>query len=168
MENRTLKTKDLKLARVKYFDMAHNGAELTDVEAYAFLEKVGDQYVNVFDMTEELPVLDRSLYPNVMRNGEEFGNRLIHVCGTLTDGACYVIEPVNVSKLLGFDTIGSDDLKEYMYRSEKFFVDRMHLIQEEKATRRIGMHATLKADAKKMDELKEYIASHEKATQYVK
>lgn len=168
MENRSLKTEDLRLARVKYFDIEHNGAELTDVEAYAFLQKVGDKYVNVFDLTEDMPVLDRSIYPNVMRNGEEFGNRLIHVCGHLTDGPCYVIEPVNVRALFGYDLIGSNELKEYVLRSESFFVDRLNLIKGEKSVRRLGMLSTVKSDEAKMAELKEYIASHEKAKQYVK
>ena len=168
MENRTLNTKNLRLARVKYYDVEHNGAELSEMEAYAFLQKVGDQYKNVFDEAEDLPVLDRSIYPNVMRSGEEYGNRLIHVCGELTDGACYVIEPVALHKLFGVDIIGTNDLKDYMFHSEKFFVDRAHLIQGEKASHRLRMFSLLRADLIKLDAFKQYIASHEKAKQYVK
>lgn len=165
---RALKTQDLRLARVKYFDTEHNGAELTSLEAYAFLRQLGDKFINVFDELEELPVLDRSVYPNVMPNGEEFGTRLIHVSGELNDGPCYVIEPFSVRDALGFDVISQVELKEYMYSSPKFFVDRMKLIEQEKGMKRISLMHTYREDQKSMAAFKSYISEHEKAKEYVK
>ena len=168
MENRSLKTRDLRLARVKYYDLEHNGAELSHIDAYAFLERVGEEYVNVFDPTDGLAVLDRSLYTNTTKDGEDYGNRLIHVCGTLTDGPCYVMDRVSVPDMMGIDIISTEQLREYVLRSDKFFVDRISLIQQEKRVRRIAFLPTLARDQKQMDAFKEYMGSHLKGKMYVK
>ena len=157
METKIINTEDLRLARIKYYDVAHNGAELSDIEAYAFLKKTGDRYVNVFDILKDLPVLDRSIYPNVMRNGEEFGNRLIHVCGELKDGPCYVIEPFSMREVIGFDYISEEELKEFVLRSDKFFVDRIKLIEEETGMKRIKLQPVLKSDVENMQAFQEYM-----------
>ncbi len=168
MEKRTIKTADLRLARVKYFDLEHNGAELTELEAYAFIQKIGSEYINVFDATEDLPVLERSIYPNVMPNGEEFGTKLIHAYGTLTDGPCYVVEPYSIRNITEKDKIDTDSLKEYIFNSDKFFVDRMQLIEQEKGIRKLKLLRKYHEDMDKMTEFKEYIASHEKGKAYTK
>lgn len=168
MESRRLKTKDLKLARVKYYDWKQDGVELTQIEAYAFLEKFGDYYVNVFDLDDKLPVFERSIYPNVTKDGEEYGNRLIHVSGAIENGPCFVIEPVDVQRLIGMDSISYNGLKEYVYHSDKFFVDRVFMMQEETPLRRIGFHKKIRSDRKKLDALREYMSSHEVPKQYVK
>lgn len=157
METKIINTEDLKLARIKYYDTEHNGAELSDIEAYAFLRRVGDRYVNVFDILKDLPVLDRSIYPNERSNGEEFGNRLIHVCGELKDGPCYVIEPFSMRETIGFDYISEAELKEFVLRSDKFFVDRINLIEQETGMRRIKLQPVLKNDLDNMQAFQEYM-----------
>ena len=174
MEKRVINTKDLKLARVKYFDTEHNGAELTDIEAYVFLQKVGDEYANVFELSDSTPVLDRVPYSNYTKDGEPFGTRLVHVNGELTDGACYVIEPVNVSEMLRRreyseserKDISLDELTQYVMSSDMFFVDRINLIMSQG---RPKLHkGVLKRDRANMDRLQQYLLSHEKGYQYVK
>ncbi len=76
MEGPMFKTKDLRLARIRYFDRKRNGAELTDIEAYTFLLKTAEKCINVFDSTDVLSIYDRMPYPNVASNGMEYGNRL--------------------------------------------------------------------------------------------
>ena len=167
---KALKTTDLRLARVKWYDTEHNGAELSSPEAYAFLQKINeDTYINPFDPVETLPVLDRSIYPNVMANGEEFGNRLIHVSGELTTGPCYVIERRPVEGLFGeAESVTLNQLKTYILRSKKFFVDRPSIILEFKGRERLGNFRQYLKDMTKMNELKQFFASHEKGREYVK
>ena len=69
METKKMKTQDLRLARVRYYDTKHNGAELSHLEAYAFLRKAGEHFYNVFDVVEDLPVLDRMPYSCTTRSG---------------------------------------------------------------------------------------------------
>lgn len=168
MENRTIKTKDLRLARIKYFDLEHNGAELCDMEVYAFLQAVGDKYVNVFKPEEELPVYDRAPYANVTKTGEDYGNRLIHVSGEVMDGPCYVMELVSVPELVGMDIIGLDALKEYVLSSKKLFADRISLIGQETGTRKASLFLKLREDMEKMAAFKDYLDGHKVAGQGVK
>ena len=168
MENRGLNTKTLRLARVKYYDTKHDGAEVNDIDAYAFLEKVGDEYVNLFDPTDGLAVFERSIYPNVTRDGEEYGNKIIHVCGNITDGACYVMDRVSVPELFGKDEVSLSELKSYILNSKLFFVDRISIIKGQKRAYRLLFYPTLLADQKQMAEFQQFIASHEGAKQYVK
>lgn len=168
MENRLLRTDRLRLARVKYYDMEHNGAELSPMDAYAFLENVKGNYVNVFDPTDGLPVLDRSMYANVTKDGEDYGNLLVHVSGTLDDGPCYVMDLISVRKMMGIDVITLEQLKQYVLMSKCFFVDRMGLIKGEKPSRRLAFLPTLVRDQKRMDEFKQYMDDHESLKRYVK
>ena len=172
MENRVIKTEDLKLARVKYFDTEHNGAELTDIEAYVFLQKVGDEYANVFELSDPTPVLDRVPYSNYTKDEEPFGTRLVLVNGELSDGACYVIEPVKVDDMLESkkadkpEEVSLEDLTQYVIASDMFFVDRINLIMSQNKPK---LHkAVLKRDRKRMDELQQYLSGHGKGYQYVK
>ena len=169
MENKIIKTKDLKLARVKYFDSEHNGVELTPIEAYAFIQWSDEdqRFVNLFDDEENLPVYARSLYPNVAPNGEEYGNRLINVYGPVENGPCFVIEPVDVSKLLDMKAITWEGLKEYVLHSDKFFVDRIPLIENEKPSRRIRFMKKLISDHKHMAELRAYMSSRRPGKQFI-
>ena len=168
MENRMIKTENLRLARVKYFDVEHNGAELTEHEVYAFLESIGGKYVNVFHPTEELPVYDRAPYANVTRDGEDYGNRLFHLSGDVANGPCYVLDLVSVSKMLGKEDISLSALKEYVLSSKNFFLDRISLIQQEKGVRKVRMLPQLMEDTRRMNAFQEYLDGHSKTRKYVK
>lgn len=169
MENNMLQTKNLRLARVKWFDVDHNGAELDGQFAYAFLQKAGDVYFNLFDPTDNLPVLDRTPYPNVLSNGEEYGNKLRHVSGELTTGPCYVIEKVSVPEMFsGKDEISMSQLQNYILYSEKFFVDRISIIQGLEFSRRGAFFKKMLRDMKKKNQLKAFMASHEIGRKYQK
>ena len=164
-----IKTDNLRLAKVKYFDTKHNGAEISDIEAYAFLVEVGEnQYLNVFDPDENIAVFDRSNYSNYTKDDVAFGNRLVHVCGEIANGACYVMERISVPALLGVESITLEQLKDYILASDKFFVDRLSLLESGPRKRGIAHKAKVWDDTKKMMALKKYIASHEDAVQYKK
>ena len=169
MKDRVFKTDDLRLARVRYFDSKHHGTEfLADVEAYAFLEKVGEQFVNIFDPTDGLAVFDRLIYPNVDAYGYPYGNKLRHVCGEEVDGACYVIEKESVKNLMKSDEITLKQLTDYVLKSEHFFVDRIALWKQERPGSRLRLLSKHLQDEKLLAQLQQYIANHEGAKQYVK
>ncbi len=168
MEVGKIKTTDLRLARVKYFDTKHNGAELSKTEAYAFLRKAGDHYFNVFDVLEDLPVLDRYPYANVLSTGEEYGNKLVHVQGELVDGPCYVIEPFSAKSVLRVDEISEQELREYVLHSRMFFVDRLKMLEDEPGIVKMKNVRTILADRKNMERLKAEFANHENGKPYIK
>ena len=160
MENRTLNTENLRLARIKYFDTKHNGAEICDEEAYAFLFAFGGNYLNVFNPADNLPIYDRAPYANVAKNGMNYGNKLFHISGDVKDGPCYVIEPYSVKSLVGKDTITMEELREYVLASKKYFVDRIALINEEKGPRRFTLSPILKETMQQKKAFDKYMASH--------
>ena len=171
MENRLMDTNKIRLARVKYYDVEKNGAELSEHEAYAFLFQVNEhKYINPFDPFEELPVLDRTFYANVASNGEEFGTKLIHVCGELENGPCYVLERLSVKDLFKKDGISLFDLKKYILHSKKFFVDRRHIIEslDEPIIKKSRFLPTILSDEASMDKLKRFFSNHEVGKQYIK
>ena len=153
-----LKTENLRLARVKYFDK-EKGVELTEIEAYAFLMNINGEYVNVFDICEALPVLERS---------KHYANTFVPVCGEMESGPCYAIEPRSVKGMMGQDTISFEMLREYVLKSNLFFVDRVGIIDNEKPLKRFIYQSLREKDEEKLSALKEYIASHENAKVYQK
>lgn len=167
MENRMLKTSNLKLARLKYFDTKHNGVELNPFEVFAFLEKIGeDTYVNVFRPEETLPVYDRAPYSNVTKSGLEYGTKIFLVTGESKDGPCYVIESRNVPELLSKDLISMNDLKDFVISSPAFFMDRDYLIRRERGKKLVSLMPLLMRDLKRKDAFNQYLDSHEKPKQY--
>ena len=164
MENRTLKTENLRLARVKYFDTAHNGAEITDKEVYAFLFTHDGEYANVFNPEDDLPVYDRSPYANTTKEGIDYGNKLFHVSGPVQDGPCYVVEPVSVTRLFEKDTITMEELRRYVMQSSQFFIDQIRLLEQEAGPKSVQRWKKIKDCIRKREEFNKYLASHGKKT----
>ena len=165
MENRLMNTEKLRLARVKYYNVEKNGAELSEHDAYAFLYQIAEKkFVNPFDLLEDLPVLDRSFYANVMMpSGEYYGTKIVHVCGELQNGPCYVMEKMSVRSLFGRNFVTMEDLRNYILKSKKFFVDRIHIIEELKEPfyKKSRYLPIVLSDEKKMAAFKSYLQEHE-------
>ena len=170
MENKKFKAENVRLAKVKYYDVDHNGVEVNDMDAYAFLYQMGDNYINIFDVCESLPVFERVPYSNTTLSGDDFGTKLKLVSGDDgSSGACYILEKEDGKKLFGREDIDMSTLQNYLLKSSKFFVDRLRLLEDKdsKINKRLYYHTYL-ADQKKMKELMDYINSHEKVKTYTK
>lgn len=168
-----ISTKKLKLAKLKYFDEERNGAEVSDINAYAFLANVDGKYVNFFEpfSEEELLVFKRSIYPNVTMDGEYYGNKLIQVSGDARDGKCFIIENVDVSKLLGKSIISDEELSDYVCSSSMFFIDRAELLKRKKnrtLIRKSFINKRIAEDLQLMDEVDEYFDSRLKTKKLCK
>ena len=170
MIDRNIDLKRLKLAKVRYYDASHNGAELTDIDAYAFLLDVNGNYINLFDPVEDLPVFDRTSYTNTTLNGDDFGTLIRHLHGSLDSGPCYIIEKVDLSRIFKKDKIRVSELIEYIIKSDKFFVDRLNLYKEKKnSARRNEINKNkIKNDELMMFRFQDYLNSHEKTKVYKK
>lgn len=166
-------TKKLNLAKLNYFDKVH-GVEVSDIQAYAFLVELNGDYVNFFNPfgDEKLQVFKRTIYPNVTRDGEEYGNKLEKVSsGDTFDGPCYIIEKIDVTEMLGTDEISDEELGEYVCKSSKFFIDRIELLKKRKANsvrQRIFTKKKIEEDLQEMEKIDEYFDSHKKNKKYIK
>ena len=170
MIDRDIDLKRLKLAKVRYYDAENNGAELSDIDAYAFLINVNGHYINLFDPIEELPVYDRTFYTNTTRRGDDFGTLIKHIDGAIEDGPCYILERMDLGRIFKGDTIKISELVNYIFKSDKFFVDRLNLYKENKGSlpRNTISKNKLKEDVLKMFRLEEYLNGHERTKVYKK
>ena len=163
-----LKLKNLKLARVRYFDAEHNGAEVTSLDAYAFLYEREGEYVNVFNPERELPVYGRVPYTNTTLDGEDYGTKIVLKSGEVETGPCYIIDEENCDRFFGKDQMKFIDLKQYVIRSEKFFIDRLEMMQELGTKERIINYKKIREDMRKYEEFDRYMASHDKTISFGK
>ena len=160
-----METKNVKLAQVRYFDTYHNGVEIPEIKAYTFLYKQGDYYINYLNPSEELPVYDRVPYTNTTLDGFDFGTKIVLAQGECMDGPCYVIENIGVDNIFGMDTITSEQLEEFVLKSNLFFVDRLGLINNKKV---ISINSKYLEDVEKMKAFRKYMVTSRKGAVYKK
>lgn len=164
MKSDVIKTSRLRKARIKYFESDKNGCEVFCPEAYALLLKVGDAYINVVNPYEECNVYDRVPYSNSTKSGEDYGTKLLLVCGREEDGLCYVLEP----KLGAFEDKSyirfCDIENEIAYNLSVFYFDRWDLFKDSNRgyfDQFIQKGLAFKKDAEKREEFLNYISSKE-------
>ena len=166
-----LESKNLRLGKVKYFDVEHNGVEVNDIDAYVFLYNINGHYVNIFNICEEeYPVFERVPYTNATLDGEDFGTKLMQVAGDSTkSGPCYILEKETGKDIFDCYSVTMNTIQDYMFSSPKFFVDRYDILTKnvDNHTRRLNYYVLLK-DEKDLANLEEYFASHEPQKVYKK
>lgn len=118
-----INTKDLKIAEVRYFDTEHNGVAVPSFDTYAFLLKIGENYVNIMKPEKDYPVYERVPYRNTTEDGWEFGTKILLVSGEYQDGLCYVVGDTSMEDVLGIKTISKRELIHAVIKSKQFFID---------------------------------------------
>lgn len=119
MENK-FKKDELFIAELKYLE--DQGVELDSLLSYVILRKKNGIYYNVFDMSEGLPVFERSRhYANCTSDGIEFGTKLIYKYGPLDNGPCWIVGP---EFPLDQEEFTKEDLEDFIINDERFFKDR--------------------------------------------
>lgn len=120
---------DLFLAEFRIFDLELNASEIPPVYGYVFLVKDRDCYKNVFYPELDYPVYERVPYANTTLDGEDYGSKIKLAQGELSDGPCYIIK-CSFSNINDKRQISIDELKKYIFQSDKFFLDRVKLLQD--------------------------------------
>ena len=168
MINKMIKADQLKLAKVKYYDAEANGIEVNGLDAYAFLMKAGKDYVNVFDLTSNLPIFERVPYSNTTKDGVNYGTKVIQISGEADkSGLCYVLETSTAKDLFEVEELDEEALKRYIVSSKKFFIDRKSIIQDNPSLiARMKALPILLSDEKKHDKLRKFVDSHETGKRY--
>ena len=82
----------LHLAEVKYFDIKHNGIELTDPAALVIIYGEEGQYINPLCHYEEFPTFKRTNIPNYNGSTDEyFGTKVVQLTEECSTGPCWLI-----------------------------------------------------------------------------
>ena len=126
-----INSEKIRLGKITYYDVEHNGSVVPSVDAYVFMININDTYINPFNILMDLPVYDRMPYSNTTKDGENYGTKIKHVQGEEKDGPCVVLENINLSEYYGLEYMSLNMLKEFMIRSNKYFIDRANLIEDE-------------------------------------
>ena len=157
MKNSIVKTKNLALAEVRYFDEERQAVEVMADPAYVILMHVKDSYINPFHLGEELPVYTRLPYSNTTLDGEDFGTKIALASGDVKDGPCFVINEDNLEPFFGIKEISIEELGNYMIQSSKFFVDRMNLLEDGYGSvrRNHSLKKKMKRDMERLEALNE-------------
>ena len=130
MQEIMIDSKKIRLGKVSYYSMSHNGSCVPPIDAYVFMVNVNGVYVNPFNEEMNFPVYDRSPYSCTTRDGDDYGNLIQNVQGEDRNGTCIVLERFDVGESFGEKELSLGMLEDYILSSNKFFVDRLNLIQE--------------------------------------
>ena len=125
--NNEVKTSLLRIAQLRYFDTKNNGVAVPSINAYVFLVKIDNSYYNLFNPSMRLPVYDRVPYSNTTLDGVPHGSKITLVDGVCEDGFCYVLERISLEKELKVKQVPISVIKDYMFDSSLFFIDRILL-----------------------------------------
>lgn len=154
--NRTIKAENLKLAALRYYDK-RKGVELTDPLGYVILEKVGkDMYVNPLDIVEEYPIFEVMPHSNITASSDEYGNNMRLINGIDVGGPCYVLFNSNLKDSFDTNLISEQELKEYILRSNYYFIDRKKIALERIKKYPIKMYRVLKEDEESEEKVLEF------------
>ena len=129
-KNNYIDSKRIRVGKITYFDADNNGSLVPPISAYVFMLQFGNLYINPFDLASDYPVYDRVPYSNCTRDGLEYGTKIKHVQGEIKNGPCIVLEKVDFSEHYGEDKMSLKSLGDIMIGSNKFFVDRLNVLED--------------------------------------
>ena len=158
----------IKMAEVRYFDTKRCAAEIPVNKAYVILINVNGTYINMLNPGEELPVFSRTKYPNVSKDGFEFGTRICLENGELQDGLCFILEHDDMYTQFHEELVSMSEVEDYVLNSDKFYIDRIKLLQKGKKPRNISIKKKMKEDLDSLDKFNEFLGTCEKGLQYKK
>lgn len=165
-----IKTKDLKLAHVRYYDGEHRGLECSDPLSNVILVKVGENlFDNLLNPGEIFPVYRRVVGTfNQYSTDGYYGTKIKLVSGELTPGEAWLLTATNFESVFGRESIDINDIEKYVVNSPLYFKDRVTIIERklayEKLSRRERKRLTtiIKSDLKKKEVMDSFFAEREK------
>ena len=125
-----IKVKDLKVADVRYFDMAHNGIEYAEPVSRVVLLNRGDTYINLLNPGEIAPIYRRiPNTTNAYSTEDYFGTKIEHVCGEEVTGEAWLLADVDFSRIFASDEVSLKEVEDYVLRSTFYYHNRAEIIE---------------------------------------
>jgi hypothetical protein len=119
------------LAEVKYFDVKHNGIELTDPASMAIVYGCNGRYVNALCPYEEFPTFKRSHVPNYSGSIDAyFGTKVIQLTEEASTGPCWLIRDNNDFSEKLDEQVTVEDLEEYVLASPYYYKERLDIAKK--------------------------------------
>lgn len=159
--------KDLRKAKIRYYEEGM-GCEIPEIEAYALLIKIGDEYRNVARPLEECNVYDRVPYSNRTQGGDDFGTKIVLASGEEKDGVCYIIEK-KLGAFEGKDYVTVKEIDDEIINNlDVFYFDRWDLCFEGEVPINANSRIVKKADRERRKKFIEFLESKEKQKTFEK
>lgn len=164
-----IKTKDLKLAHVRYYDEKHKGLEYSEPLSSVILVKTEDNsYDNLLNPGENFPVFERIARTfNHYSTDGYYGTKIRLVSGELASGEAWLLTSIDFENLFGREYVDFWDIERYVLNSPLYFKDRMRIIEDklsvEKLSRKERRRLTsiVKEDLKKKEVMDSFFAERE-------
>ena len=162
-----IKTENLKLAEVRYFDVERNGLEFTPPLSHVVLLNRGDTYVSLLNCGDFAPIYKRNKSKsNVYSDdGEYFGTKIELVYGNLKDGEAWLLTDTDFTKVFGSEEVDMDTVEQYVLASDLFFKDRLELVESNAARHGLPfftIRSIVKKDEKSIQEMQDFFSEREK------
>lgn len=145
-----IKTDQVKLADLRYYDASHGGIELTSSYSKGILIDFNgrEHYENLFCLGESYPVFKRAPFANCTSDGDEYGTKVFHVSNELVTGPCWVLSNIDLGQIFGKDEISISELEDYILASNHFFKDRASIAftRAKEAGKRLRMQKIISDD----------------------
>ena len=129
-----VKTSNIYLAELRYYDKSRHSSIAFPEEAYALLEKNDNGYTNLLNNDINLPVYKRAHreMESLDSNGNYIAYRtyIILDSGVEEDGFCYIVEGRSLSDAFSKENVDYDDIKEFVLKSSLFFYDSIDILKD--------------------------------------
>lgn len=158
MKEYKIAVENLRKAKIRYYE-EDKGCEIPEVEAYALLIKIGDEYRNVVRPLEECTVYDRVPYSNRTQGGDDFGTKIVLASGKDEEGICYIIEK-NLDAFEGKDYVTVSEIDDEIINNlDTFYFDRWDLCFKDGVPINMCSKRVKKADKERRKKFIEFLES---------
>lgn len=155
-----IRVKDLKSADVRYFDLEHNGMELTQPVSKVILLNRGDTYINLLNPGEIAPIYGRvENTTNVYGADGYFGTKITLLSGECKSGEAWLINNTDFSEVFPTEFVSIEEIENYVLESSQFYHNRAELIERRlnkkrlSSVKRVDLLCTQLSDEKKKAEM---------------
>ena len=122
--------KNLHLAELKYFDMQHNGIEVTNDASFAIVYGREGYFCNALDQIQELPTFERVHGTTNSYGDEYFGTKVRQLTDECSEGPCWLLSDRSIQDRFPGDIVTLRELEDFVLDSPLFFRERMDIAKE--------------------------------------
>lgn len=124
------KTKDLKIAEVRYYDALHKGIEYTPPISHVILCNNNGHYENVLMPGDICPVYSRVLgTTNAYSTEDYYGTKIEHVSGNEESGEVFLLTGKDLSSKFLKPVVTLREVEDFVLYSDSFYHNRVDIVQ---------------------------------------
>lgn len=164
---------NLHLAELKYFDMQHNGIEVTPPASFVVIYGVDGYYFNTLSSLEEFPTFERVPGTTNSYGDEYFGTKVRVLSESCSTGPCWLInDEVDIQDAFAGEVVTRSEIEQYVLDSPLYFKDRLDIAKDRllKFEQPFKMARMVRKEREKIKEVDEFfrIRYNDRKREYIK